>query len=434
MGLQTVHMGIASSLLVAVLACIVLRPRGLNVAWPASVAALIAIALGLLPLTTLRTILNDTWDASATLIALFLLSEALDAHGFFTWAALYLARSARGSGWLLYILILVLTLATTGLLANDGAVLILIPIFATLLVKIYKAEAFRLPFLFAAGFLADAASTLFVPSNLTNIIIADANRLNFTAFAQWMALPTLFAAATASCCFGVRFHRLLGKKYDTQVLEQPHAALQDRLLFWVSWGALLLLVIGYIIGSQFHLPISYIAGPIALSMVLLVQVRQIRSVRSLLLAAPWSILFYALAMFVVITAAYYAHVLSFLTVPLRAFVAPSADVAGAILSGSILALLSAAANNLPATLIGVLVLHMVPHPNLLAIYAMILGVDVGPKFTPFGSLATLLWLDILRRNGIRISWLRYFYENWWITLVTLGMSFVGLVVSYALFK
>jgi arsenical pump membrane protein len=232
----------------------------------------------------------------------------------------------------------------------------------------------------------------------------------------------------------VRFHRLLGKKYDTHVLEQPDAVLQDRLLFWASWGALLLLIIGYIIGSQFHLPISYIAGPIALSMVLLVQVRQIRSARSLLLAAPWSILFYALAMFVVITAAYYAHVLSFLTVPLRAFVAPSADVAGAILSGSILALLSAAANNLPATLIGVLVLHMVPHPNLLAICAMILGVDVGPKFTPFGSLATLLWLDILRRNGIRISWLRYFYENWWITLVTLGMSFVGLVVSYALFK
>ncbi|MBV9022174.1 MAG: arsenical efflux pump membrane protein ArsB, partial [Ktedonobacteraceae bacterium] len=105
-----------------------------------------------------------------------------------------------------------------------------------------------------------------------------------------------------------------------------------------------------------------------------------------------------------------------------------------LLSGSIVAFLSAATNNLPTTLIGVLVLHGVARPNLLAIYAMVLGVDIGPKFTAFGSLATLLWLDILRRNGIRISWLRYFYENWWITLVTLGMSFVGLVVSYVLFK
>ena len=434
MGLQTLHMAIASILLIAVLLCVVLRPRGLNVAWSASVGAVIAMVLGLVPITALRTIFNDTWDASATLIALFLLSQALDAHGFFAWAALYLARIARGSGWLLYILILVLTLATAALLANDGAVLILIPIFATLLLKIYKAETLRLPFLFAAGFLADATSTLFVPSNLTNIIIVDASRLNFTTFAQWMALPTLLAAITAGCCFGVRFHRLLGKNYDTSMLEQPDAVLQDRLLFWASWAALSLLVIGYIIGSQFHLPISSIAGPIAFTMVLLVHVRQIRSARSLLLAAPWSILLYALGMFVVITAAYQAHVLSFLTIPLRAFVMPTADVVGALLSGSIVAFLSAATNNLPTTLIGVLVLHGVARPNLLAIYAMVLGVDIGPKFTAFGSLATLLWLDILRRNGIRISWLRYFYENWWITLVTLGMSFVGLVVSYVLFK
>jgi arsenical pump membrane protein len=69
----------------------------------------------------------------------------------------------------------------------------------------------------------------------------------------------------------------------------------------------------------------------------------------------------------------------------------------------------------------------------MAIYAIILGVDIGPKLTPFGSLATLLWLGILERNGISISWGRFIRENWWVTLLTLGAALGALyLVSFAL--
>jgi arsenical pump membrane protein len=419
---------IASLLLGSVLVCVIWRPRGLNVAWPATIGALLAIMTGLVPLPTLRTIFGDTWDAAATLIALFLLSEALDSNGFFTWAALHLARIARGSGWKLYILILVLTTATTALLANDGAILILTPIFARLLVRIYSKESLWLPFIFAAGFFADVTSAIFIPSNLTNIILADANHLNFTEFAKWMALPTLLAALAAGLCFGLRFRKLLGEKYDPHVLEEPKSALHDYLVFWISWGALLILIIGYIIGGQLHLPISYIAGPVALTMMLLIQARKIRSAKKILLAAPWSILLYALGMFVVITAAFYANVLAFLIAPLQLFLTPAAGVIGTIKSGITLAILSAGANNLPATLIGVLVLGLVHAPKALSIYAITLGVDIGPKLTPYGSLATLLWLGILARRGIHISWRKYFFENWWVALIALAASFIGLVI------
>jgi len=432
--LQEVQMLEASLLLGSVLLCVIWRPLGLNVAWPATVGALVAILTGLVPLQTLRTIFGDTWDAAATLIALFLLSEALDSNGFFTWAALHLARFARGSGWKLYILILVLTTATTALLANDGAILILTPIFARLLVKIYSKESLWLPFVFAAGFFADATSAIFIPSNLTNIILADANHLNFTEFAKWMVLPTLFAALAAGLCFGLRFWKLLGEKYDPHVLEVPESALRDRPVFWISWGALLVLVLGYIIGGQLHLPISYVAGPIALGMMLLIQARKISSAKKILQAAPWSILSYALGMFVVITAAFYTNVLSFLTVPLCTFLAPGAGIVDAIKAGSTLALLSAGANNLPATLIGVLVLGLVHVPKALSIYAITLGVDIGPKFTPYGSLATLLWLGILARRGIRISWRKYFLENWWVALIALTASFAGLFITNALVR
>ncbi len=425
---QEVHIIVASLLLGSVLVCVIWRPRGLNVAWPATVGALLAIGMGLIPLLTLRTIFDATWDACATLIALFVFSEALDSNGFFTWAALHLARFACGSGWKLYILMLALTTATTALLANDGAILILTPIFARLLIEIYPKPSRWLPFVFASGFFADATSALFIPSNLTNIILADANHLNFIAFATWMALPTLFAALVAGLCFGLRFRKILGETYNPQVLAFPESALRDHLVFRISWAALLVLIVGYIIGGQLHLPICSIAGPVALAMLLLTHVRNISSAKKILSVAPWSILFYALGMFVVITTAFYAHVLAFLTEPLHSFLAPQAGAVGAINVGSILALLSAGANNLPATLIGVLVLAGSHAPKLLSIYAITLGVDIGPKFTPYGSLATLLWLGILAREGIRISWLTYFRENWWVAVCALSASFIGLMM------
>jgi arsenical pump membrane protein len=432
---------ITGIILILVLICVIWRPYKINVAIPATVGALLAIAFGLIRPATLLTIFADTWDASATLISLFLLSEALDSNGFFSWAALHLARVARGSGWLLYVLMLVLTLATTALLANDGAILILTPIFARLLVKIYAREKEKerqwLPFVFAAGFLADAASALFIPSNLTNIIIADATSLNFTTFARWMVLPTLFAALVVGACFGLRFRAVLNNRYDPTHLSAPLDELKDRhFTFWACWGALVVLIVGYIIGGQLHLPISYIAGPVAIVMVLWMQFRGIRPAQKILFAAPWSILFYALGMFVVITAAYDADILAFLTDPLRSAVASSVgtgvgdeSIRGAVFAGGSLALLSAGANNLPATLIGVLVLHGVQTPSLLAIYAMTLGVDIGPKLTPYGSLATLLWLGILARNGIHISWRQYLRENWWVTILALLASFGGLLLA-----
>jgi arsenical pump membrane protein len=431
---QVVQMTISGILLIAVLALVIIRPHGLNVAWSAGVGALLAILVGLLPLPTLLTIFDSIWDAAATLIALFLLSEALDSNGFFTWGALHLARFAHGSGWRLYVVILLLTTAVTALLANDGAVLMLTPIFGRLLLKIYPKEGFRLPFLFAAGFFADAMSGIFVPSNLTNIIVADATHLSFLRFAEWMALPMFAAFVAGTLAFALRFRRQISMAYDVSLIADPWVVIRDRTVFWLGWIALGVLVIGYAIGSQLGYPVSLVAGLVALSMVLLVHIRHLSSAQKVLVAAPWSILIYALAMFVVITAAFQSQILSFLTHPLLGYVETGAGTTGALLAGSILALWSASVNNLPATLTGVLVLHGAVHTNPLAIYAITLGVDIGPKFTPFGSLATLLWLGILARNGIHITWRSYLRENWWVTLIVLIASFAGLLASNALLK
>ena len=89
----------AALVLVATLVCIVARPRQIHVAWPAGIGAVLAFGFGLLSPHALLTIFSDTWDAAAPLIALCILSETLASNGFFAWAALRLARLARGDGW-----------------------------------------------------------------------------------------------------------------------------------------------------------------------------------------------------------------------------------------------------------------------------------------------------------------------------------------------
>ncbi len=422
MPLINLHAVAAAVILVGVFALVVIRPRGLPVAWPAAAGALLAIATGLLTTPALVTIFGDTWDAAATLISLFILSETLETNGFFRWAALHLARYARGSGWRLFVLVLLLTTGVTALLANDGAVLMLTPIFATLLLSIYPDERSRLPYIFAAGFFADAMSAIVVPSNLTNIILSDDNHLSFLRVAGWMALPMVCAFLMGAIAFALRFHHRLGKPYDTRVLAVPGEALRDRVVFVAGWIALGGLVTGYIIIGEFHWPFSIVAGSVAICMLVLVQLRGIRTARDVLASAPWNILVYALGMFVVITAAFDVHVLAFLTHPLRAAVTPQAGAGGALFSGGLLALLAAAVNNLPAALIGVLALRSVAAPAPVAIYAVILGVDIGPKLTPFGSLATLLWLRALARHDIHISWGHFIRENWWVALLTLAAA------------
>ncbi len=425
---STAHTVIATLVLLAVVALVIARPRGLDVAWPAGVGALVVLFTGILSFSQLGHLFGDVWDACVTLIALFMLSEALDSNGFFTWASLHLARRARGSGRRLYLLVLALTTLTAALLANDGAVLMLTPIYARLMVRIYRREHW-LPFLFAAGFFADAMSAIFIPSNLTNIIIADANGLSFLRFFLRMLLPMLAAFVAAGAAFAVRFRRRLATRYDSQNLEEPATALKSHAAFIWGWIALGLLLVGYVVGGERHLPVSVIAAPIALLMVVVVRVHRLRNVIPLARRAPWNILIYALGMFVVITGAYQSAVLTFITHPWQHAIAASSTPVGLLATGGLAALLAAAFNNLPATLVGVLVLRATSHAGGLAVYAIVLGVDIGPKLTPFGSLATLLWLGILDRNGIHITWGEFVRENWWVTIVTLLAALLGLLAS-----
>jgi arsenical pump membrane protein len=419
-------------LLLIVLTFVIWRPRGLNVAWPAVAGATLALSFGFLPLSELRGIFAATWDASLTLVALFFLSEALESNRFFDWAALQLSIRAKGSGWKLYFYTLVLTTLTTALLANDGAVLMLTPIFAALLQRIYPGSRRDwLPYLFALGFFADAMSTLLIPSNLTNIILAEGRAFDFASSALRMLLPSLAAFAAAGLYFALRFRANLARPYTLAGLSRSEQQIRDPFVFKASFVAFALLLAGYWLGSLNGWPISSIALPIALAMLAFGHLRKLRPASEVIAAAPWSILFYALGMFVVISAAMHTPLFGALVSRLLQFAA--AQPATAILGvGGLLALLAAGLNNLPAALIGVLSFQLMAATPDFAVYAAMLGVNIGPKLTPYGSLATLIWLGILAKRGIHISWAEYIKDNFWVTLLALAAALLALIGVNAL--
>lgn len=414
-------------------------PKGIPVWIPAGVGAVLAIALGLVGLPMLVTIVSRVWDASFTLIGLFMLAAALEANNFFEWAALRMAQIAGGSPWRLYVLICLLTIGITIFLGNDGAILGITAIVVKLVKKTFPQEQ-RIwwPYIFAAGFLADAFSGFLVPDNLTNIIVASTYHLPFIVFMLQMSLPMILTAGVVIVCFAFRFRSVLFNQeisYNAALLENPSSVLQDRLIFKVSGGALVILIVGHlVIGGLFHQPTSFVVMPVALVMLGLVHFRGLRLAHEIVFTAPWEVLVYALGMFVIITAAMTPSIIAlFLSItPLHRLIAGEKSLTGLFVTGGLMAMLSALTNNLPATLAGVLLLGTVQKPAMLAIYAIIIGVDVGPKLTPYGSLATLIWMDILKREGADISWGRYFKENWPVAVCALVAALLGLlIVSWA---
>ena len=430
---MTLNIFLALILLFTVITLIIIRPKGLNVAWPAGIGALIALLSGLIPLSILTIIFDNTWNACITLISLFILCDTLDSNKFFDWAAYKIALKANGSGRKLYIYILILTSFVTALLANDGVILILTPIIATILNTIYPGKLrIHLPFIFAVGFFADSMSIALLPGNLTNLIIADANHLTFSSFLLYMIIPTITAFIAGVLCFGLRFRKELNTHYTPLVHIDPQTIIRDRFTFNTGWIALTAMVIGYIIGGQFHLPVAVIIFPVAIAMLVIIHVRKLNSAKRIIIHAPWSILIFAIGMFIVITSAFNAGALNIITEPLKSLTS-SQQPSDIFFSGIIYSLLSAVFNNLPASLIGVLSMKGVEHISNFAIYTIIAAVNIGPKLTPFGSLSTLIWLGILKRHNINISWWLYIKENWWVTVIVFIAAFGGLLISRIIF-
>ena len=424
---------IAFLIFLATLILVIWQPRGLGIGWSAAAGAVVALLAGVIQTSDIPVVWHIVWNATGTFVAVIIISLLLDKAGFFEWAALHVARWGRGNGKRLFVLLVLLGAAVAALFANDGAALILTPIVIAMLRELKFSAKSTLAFVMAAGFIADTASLPLVVSNLVNIVSADYFNISFARYAAVMAPVNLVSVAATLGALMWFFRKDIPADYDMAQLKQPAEAIHDRATFVTGWWVLGLLLVGFFWLEQLGVPISVVAAAGALLLFIVAARGHKISTREVLGNAPWQVVVFSLGMYLVVYGLRNAGLTNYLTGVLNA--CAEYGVWGAALgTGVITAVLSSIMNNMPTVLIGALSIDATSTHGVVReamIYANVIGSDLGPKITPIGSLATLLWLHVLSSKGIQISWGYYFRVGIVLTLPVLLITLSALALRLA---
>ena len=420
----------AVAIFVFTIVLVIWQPRGLGVGWSASLGALLALIFGVVQPGDVPVVWAIIWNATGTFVALIIISLLLDEAGFFAWAALHVARWGRGRGKGLFACMVLLGALVSALFANDGAALILTPIVVAMLLALRFSPAATLAFVMGAGFIADTASLPLVVSNLVNIVSADYFKIGFNQYAAVMVPVNLVSVAATLGMLLWYFRRDIPAAYDPAQLADPASVINDKATFVAGWWVLGILLAGCFALEPLGIPISAISALCAALLLGIAARGHKISTRKVLREAPWQIVIFSLGMYLVVYGLRNAGLTDYLAGWLDGFA--RYGVWGATLgTGLLAALLSSVMNNLPTVLIGALSIDASNASGVIRdamIYANVIGSDLGPKITPIGSLATLLWLHVLARKGIRISWGYYFKVGIVLTLPVLLITLAALAV------
>jgi arsenical pump membrane protein len=421
---------IASLIFLVTLIFVIWQPRGLGIGWSATAGAVVALLAGVIHVADIPVVWGIVWNATGAFVAIIIISLLLDKAGFFEWAALHVARWGNGNGRRLFILLVLLGAAVSALFANDGAALILTPIVIAMLLALRFTPKATLAFVMAAGFIADMASLPLVVSNLVNIVSADYFGISFARYAAVMVPVNLVSVAATLAALTWFFRKDIPANYDLAQLKRPADAIHDRATFITGWWVLAMLLIGFFWLDDMGVPISAVAAAGA-ALLLAVAARGHRiSTRAVLRDAPWQVVVFSLGMYMVVYGLRNAGLTNYLTELLNA--CAQYGVWGAALgTGFITAILSSIMNNMPTVLVGALAIDATTTTGVVReamIYANVIGADLGPKITPIGSLATLLWLHVLATKDIRISWGYYFRVGIVLTLPILFVTLCALAL------
>lgn len=395
---------LAGTIFIVTLILVIWQPRGLQIGTSAVAGALAALALGVVSLSDVVVVTEIVWDATLAFIGIIILSMVLDEIGFFEWCAIKMAKLSGGNGHLMFVYALLLGSFVSALFANDGAALILTPILLAKM-RLLKLNAKTiLAFLLAGGFISDSASLPFVFSNLTNIVTANYFDIGFVEYMVTMMVPYIVSTVVSIVVLWIILRKDIPKQVDIDLLKDADSVLKNRMLFKFSWLFLGLLLLAYFIGDAYQLPISLFA--LGGALVFLAIATYFKSANAWLTVktAPWQVVWFSIGLYIVVYGLKNAGLTDYLSVVLHDL-ASRGDTIAVVGTGFIAAFLSAIMNNMPTVMIMDIALADVGNHALA--YANIIGCNLGPKMTPFGSLATLLWLHVLANKGVKIGFWEY---------------------------
>ncbi|MDQ6597692.1 arsenic transporter [Bacillus salipaludis] len=398
------------------------RPKGLNEAIPAAIGALIVFLSGSVSFSDLGVITETISGAAITIMATIVMAIVLESFGFFNWVADKLAEISKGSGVRLFWYVNLLCFLMTLFFNNDGSILITTPILVMLLNNMGLKNHQKIPYLLSGGLIATASSAPIGVSNIVNLIA-----LKIVHMTLWLHTAMMFVPATLGLLLlvgllFVYFRKILPKTIPTSVsglhnlsdhakkLGPKFASEKKRTRFMLYVLLFVFAVrVSLFVASFFAIPVSLVA--VLGSLVLLGWRWAYLKVSpgDMLKKTPWYILIFAFCMYTIIYGLNNIGLTDWLIGFMRPLVSGSL-LHASVLMGTLLTLLSNLFNNHPALMVGTLTLT---HMNLdllslkIAYLANIVGSDMGSLLLPMGTLATLMWMHILRRGKVMITWWQY---------------------------
>ncbi|SMD31456.1 arsenic transporter [Picrophilus oshimae] len=403
------------------------RPRNLGIGYSALIGAAISLIIGVSTLKDVISVWNIVWNATFTFIAVIIISLILDEAGFFEYIAYRIAIMAKGSVLKLFLFIMLLGSVISAIFANDGTALILTPIVYSILLRFNFSENKIIPFIMATGFIADTSSMPFTVSNLVNLVTAGYFNITFLKYSEIMILPDI-VSIIASITVVFLFYRMeFSGNYMMPDID-PSKFIKDGLIFKLAVPLIIILMLFYFLSGFFKIPISFIAMPFAVIFYLLARLGKNIDANYIIKIAPWQIVLFSLGMYIIVFGMGRQGLDNIYTYILEVF-NNFPPVFSYLFSGLFFAFNAAFMNNLPSVMLGNLAISGLNNPGLL-MYSNVIGNDIGPKFTPIGSLATLLWLYTLeRKNAIKISYKYYMKFGIITALPVLSITLVSLYIS-----
>ncbi len=413
----------SSVIFLVTLIFVIWQPKGLQIGTTAIIGAIVALVVGVVSINDVWIVTNIVWDATLTFIGIIILSMILDEIGFFEYAAIKMAKFSGGNGRLMFVYIMLLGAVVAALFANDGAALILTPILLAKMKHLKMDKLAIFAFLMAGGFIGDSASNPLVISNLTNIVTANYFDIGFFEYAKTMFLPNLLSIIASIIILFIYFRKSIPARVDVSILPEATSVIKNMPMFKLSWFFLLFLMTGYFVGDAYGLPISVFGLGGGLLFLAIAKSYNAVKPKEIIKNAPWQVVWFSIGLYVVVYGLKNDGLTDYIADILLA-IKPYGEQTYIIATGFISAFLSSIMNNMPTIMIMDIAIDKTGDTYLA--YANILGSNLGPKMTPIGSLATLLWLHVLAQKGVKIGWGEYMKVGVVITIPVLFIALLGL--------
>lgn len=415
---------ISIAIFVFTLILMIKQPKGINLGTAAGIGAVASLLLGTVTLEDAVLAFDDIWNAALAFVGIVTLSVTLDVMGFFKWAALRVARLAKGSGVRLYLYVALLAATVSILFANDSAVLILTPLVLEIVQQLKLEMNGKLAYLFAAGLIADTAAMPLITSNPVNIVSADFFGYTFIEHMIFMTPVAVVTIALSMLVVYLYFRRAIPRSFDPNLIDTlivNGSVIQPRQLK-VSFVTLIVIDVLYVVASLNGVPVGFVifGGAVFLLGYYVFTMshghlfaEEKKGVIFILRRVNWDILVFMVGILLVVQGLRHAGAIQFyadafawcLTLP---------SILPALVPSLVVTVSASAMNNWPMTMLGLLSVEQSAASYALnasgqtvLIFANIIGNNLGPHFFPIGSLAILMWLNTMKGKGLNIRLIDY---------------------------